>query len=76
MRTDLTIDYLQNTDVDLFCPPGECHCASHQLWHRRHVHPMHDAAMVKALGGDPMKAGRADAALEKFWAQSTNRGTR
>ena len=58
MRVAQTRDLLAEQPGDVFLQVfSECHCAGHQLWHLHDPdHPLHDPALVAALGGDPLKA--------------------
>ncbi len=57
-RTALTLDLLAIEPADLLLQVfSECHCAGHQMWHVHDPsHPLHDAALLAELGGDPLLA--------------------
>jgi predicted AlkP superfamily phosphohydrolase/phosphomutase len=56
-KTQMTLDWLRDSPSQVFLNIfSECHCAGHQLWHIHDAnHPLHDPALLSALGGDPLK---------------------
>lgn len=56
-KTEIILYLLAHGPWDLFATAwGDSHCAGHQFWSLHDPsHPQHDAGLLEALGGDPMR---------------------